>query len=113
MREGKKILKHRIANRSALSLCGCSLAICRLGRRCLRVVAVVTWIVAGGLAYTVGTLFYLLGKRYGWSHAVWHLFVIAGTACHFVAALALLAVTPCDPCAPAHDGQAIGAAARP
>lgn len=55
--------------------------------------AVVTWILAGGLAYTAGTLFYALGKRYGWSHTVWHLFVIAGTACHVVAALALLPTT--------------------
>jgi hemolysin III len=56
--------------------------------------AVVTWIVAGGLVYTAGTLFYALGKRYGWSHAVWHLFVIAGTTCHFFAALAVLPVVP-------------------
>jgi hemolysin III len=44
------------------------------------------WIVAGGLAYTAGTLFYHREKmRY--SHLIWHLFVLAGTACHFVAIL--------------------------
>lgn len=46
--------------------------------------AALLWMVAGGLAYTGGTLFYHWEKmRY--SHLVWHLFVLAGTACHFVA----------------------------
>jgi len=42
------------------------------------------WLVAGGLAYTGGTLFYHW-ERMRFSHLVWHLFVLAGTACHFVA----------------------------
>jgi hemolysin III len=47
------------------------------------------WIVAGGLAYTAGVPFYLWkGRRY--SHAVWHLFVLAGVACHFVAVLSVM-----------------------
>lgn len=42
------------------------------------------WMLAGGLAYTVGVLFYTArGRRY--SHLAWHLFVMAGSACHFVA----------------------------
>ncbi|HYJ79159.1 MAG TPA: hemolysin III family protein [Longimicrobiaceae bacterium] len=41
------------------------------------------WLVAGGLAYTAGTLFYHSRRRY--AHAVWHLFVLAGSICHFVA----------------------------
>jgi hemolysin III len=41
------------------------------------------WMVAGGLAYTAGTFFYH-GRR-PWAHAVWHLFVMAGSACHFAA----------------------------
>jgi len=46
----------------------------------------VSWILAGGLAYTVGVAFFLANKiRY--HHLVWHLFVLAGTACHFVAVL--------------------------
>ena len=44
------------------------------------------WLVAGGLAYTGGVLFYAL-DRYRWCHFIWHLFVIAGTACHFVAVM--------------------------
>jgi hemolysin III len=40
-------------------------------------------LVAGGLAYTGGVAFYASRRRY--AHAVWHLFVAAGTACHAVA----------------------------
>jgi hemolysin III len=44
------------------------------------------WLIAGGIAYTVGVAFYA-AKRVSYSHFVWHLFVIAGTACHFIAVL--------------------------
>jgi len=42
------------------------------------------WLLAGALLYTAGLLFYR--NRSGWAHAhgVWHLFTIAGTACHFM-----------------------------
>ena len=44
------------------------------------------WLFAGGIAYTGGVYFYLKkNMRYG--HLVWHLFVVAGTGCHFVAIL--------------------------
>lgn len=47
------------------------------------------WMLAGGVAYTFGTLFYHRpGARH--AHAIWHLFVIAGGACHYVAVLAQL-----------------------
>lgn len=43
-------------------------------------------LVAGGLSYTVGTIFYGLEKiRY--MHAVWHVFVLGGSACHFLAVI--------------------------
>lgn len=42
------------------------------------------WLVAGGLAYTIGTLFYM-SRRLPYAHAVWHGFVLLGSACHFVA----------------------------
>jgi hemolysin III len=42
------------------------------------------WLVAGGLAYTVGVAFYT-AKGLRFSHLVWHLFVLAGTFCHFTA----------------------------
>jgi hemolysin III len=44
------------------------------------------WLVAGGLCYTGGVAFYLWKSR-PYTHAVWHLFVLAGVACHFVAVL--------------------------
>lgn len=45
------------------------------------------WLIAaGGMMYTVGVIFFLLDKR-RFMHAVWHLFVMGGSACHFVAVL--------------------------
>lgn len=43
------------------------------------------WLVAGGLAYTLGVVFFVLDERVRYAHFVWHLFVAAGTACHGVA----------------------------
>ncbi len=45
------------------------------------------WLVAGGLAYTTGVAFYAAGSRLRYCHFIWHLFVIAGTACHYFAVL--------------------------
>lgn len=50
---------------------------------------VLPWIIAGGLLYSLGTPFYH-SRRLPYGHAVWHLFVIAGSACHFVAVLSQL-----------------------
>jgi len=44
------------------------------------------WLLAGGIAYTVGVVFYA-ARRLRYGHFVWHLFVIAGTACHYNAVL--------------------------
>jgi hemolysin III len=47
------------------------------------------WLLAGGLFYTAGVPFYLWkGRRY--THAIWHAFVLAGVACHFVAVLSVM-----------------------
>ncbi len=51
--------------------------------------ASVRFLIAGGLAYTIGALFYLLKGR-SWTHPLWHLFVGAGVTLHFFAVLALL-----------------------
>ena len=45
------------------------------------------WLVAGGLAYTGGVVFFVFDSRWRYAHFVWHLFVLAGTACHFFAVL--------------------------
>lgn len=42
------------------------------------------WLVAGGLAYTGGVFFFLRERR-RYTHFVWHLFVLLGTTCHFLA----------------------------
>jgi hemolysin III len=44
------------------------------------------WIFAGGIAYTAGVVFYLW-ERLPFNHAIWHGFVLAGSACHFLAVL--------------------------
>jgi hemolysin III len=45
------------------------------------------WLAAGGLFYTVGIIFYALDSRLKHAHGIWHLFVIAGSATHYVAIL--------------------------
>jgi hemolysin III len=45
------------------------------------------WVAAGGLFYTVGIAFYALDTRLTHAHGVWHLFVMAGSATHYVAIL--------------------------
>jgi len=42
------------------------------------------WLFAGGLFYTLGSVFYLW-KRLPYNHAIWHLFVLAGSISHFIA----------------------------
>jgi hemolysin III len=50
-------------------------------------VAGLMWLVAGGLCYTAGAVVFLFDSRVPYMHFVWHLFVLAGTFCHFFAAL--------------------------
>ena len=45
------------------------------------------WLLAGGLCYTAGVAFYATDWRRRYHHAVWHVFVAAGSACHVWAAL--------------------------
>jgi len=45
------------------------------------------WLVAGGLAYTAGVVFFAFDSRLRYGHFIWHLFVMAGTACHYFAVL--------------------------
>lgn len=43
-------------------------------------------LIAGGLVYTVGVVFYVL-KKYRYMHSIWHLFVLAGSVCHYFSIL--------------------------
>lgn len=42
------------------------------------------WLLGGGIAYTAGIAFYLLDARLRHAHGIWHLFVLAGSAAHYV-----------------------------
>ena len=46
----------------------------------------ITWLITGGVAYTIGVIFYLLYKadKLEHAHGYWHLCVVAGTVCHFI-----------------------------
>jgi len=45
------------------------------------------WLLTGGIAYTAGVLFFV-NERMRYAHFIWHLFVLTGTTCHFLAILA-------------------------
>lgn len=49
------------------------------------------WLLAGGLLYTVGIVFYVLDKRLKHGHGIWHLFVLGGTASHYFTVLHFVA----------------------
>jgi len=44
--------------------------------------AAMVWLIAGGISYTVGVLFYAI-ERIPYNHFIWHLFVLGGASCHF------------------------------
>jgi hemolysin III len=45
--------------------------------------SVLRWMLAGGICYTAGTIFLSRDERFPFFHAIWHVSVIAGSACHF------------------------------
>ncbi len=49
------------------------------------------WLLAGGLAYTAGIVFYIHDERYRHWHGIWHLFVMAGSGLHFAVILRFVA----------------------
>lgn len=49
--------------------------------------AALIWLFAGGISYTTGIIFYIYDTKYHFSHFIWHLFVLMGTICHFIAVL--------------------------
>lgn len=50
------------------------------------------WLVSGGLAYTLGIVFYVNDTRWRHAHGVWHLFVLGGSACHYYTILRYVAL---------------------
>lgn len=51
---------------------------------------ILTWVFAGGILYTSGTVFLTLDRHVRYFHALWHLFVIGGSIAHFIAILRLV-----------------------
>ncbi|MOA36264.1 hemolysin-III related [compost metagenome] len=43
------------------------------------------WLLAGGICYTVGIVFFVFDERFRHWHGIWHLFVIGGSTLHFTA----------------------------
>ena len=54
-------------------------------------VAGMAWVVGGGVLYTAGIVFYIYDERIRHFHGIWHLFVLAGSAAHFIAIVAFVA----------------------
>lgn len=45
------------------------------------------WLISGGVLYTLGAVIYVIGKKHRFAHSVFHLFVLAGSICHFFSIL--------------------------
>ena len=52
----------------------------------------IAWILAGGIVYTLGIIFFAMSKHVPYTHGVWHLFVIFGSICHYVAVFRYVAL---------------------
>ncbi len=55
-------------------------------------IAGIWWLVAGGVVYTAGVLFFALSKHVAHMHGLWHLCVIGGSVCHYVAVFRYVAI---------------------
>ena len=52
----------------------------------------IAWLLAGGIVYTLGIIFFAMSKHVPHTHGVWHLFVIFGSLCHYVAVFRYVAL---------------------
>jgi hemolysin III len=52
----------------------------------------IVWLVAGGVVYTAGIVFYALSKRVAHTHGMWHLCVMGGSTCHYMVVLEHIAL---------------------
>lgn len=50
-------------------------------------IAGLAWLLAGGLLYTVGVIFYSWDKKIPYGHGIFHFFVLAGSICHYIAVI--------------------------
>jgi len=56
--------------------------------------AALSWVLIGGVCYTVGTVFLVLDHQRFYFHAIWHMFVMAGSTCHYWAVFHFVASAP-------------------
>ena len=54
----------------------------------------IAWLLAGGVFYTAGIVFFAQSKRVSYMHGLWHLCVMAGSVCHYIAVLRYVALAP-------------------
>ena len=54
----------------------------------------ITWLIAGGVCYTAGIVFFAYSKRIAHMHGIWHLCVLAGSVCHYVVVVRYVALAP-------------------
>jgi hemolysin III len=52
----------------------------------------ILWLAAGGVIYTAGIIFFALSKRVPYTHGMWHICVMGGSVCHYVAVLLYVAL---------------------
>lgn len=52
----------------------------------------VMWLLLGGIAYTVGIIFFALGKKKKYMHCIWHVFVLAGSIFQFISVFMLISM---------------------
>ena len=52
----------------------------------------IAWLLAGGIVYTFGIIFFAMSKHVPYTHGVWHLFVIFGSFCHYIAVFRYVAL---------------------
>ena len=45
------------------------------------------WVIYGGLFYSLGVIFFATDKKFSYFHAIWHIFVLLGSLCHFIMVL--------------------------
>lgn len=78
-------LRHRVLSTALYLAFGWLVAVVAQPMMAALPPAGLTLMVAGGVAYSLGCVFFLLDRRMPYSHLVWHLFVITGSTCHFLA----------------------------
>lgn len=52
----------------------------------------VAWLIAGGVSYTTGVIFFVLDGKYRHAHGIWHLFVLGGSIAHYISILGYVGI---------------------